>query len=180
MSEQLRFEITRVLEIPEPSLVALVGASGAGKSTFAAAHFEPAEVVSSDAFRAIVSGDESDQSATKQAFELLHAGVAERLRAGRLTVVDATNVKTAHRGPLLELARRHGVPAVAIVIDARERVCLERNEARPNRNVSRYVVRAQVRAVRRSLPLLRDEGFARVHILGSPGDVDSVVVHRKR
>jgi protein phosphatase len=180
MGEQLHLPITRVLEVPDPSLVVLVGASGSGKSTFAARHFDPSEVVSSDAFRAAVSGDEGDQSASDAAFELLHAAVAERIAARRLTVVDATNVKPASRVPLLDLAGRCRVPAVAIVLDLRERLCLERNEERPERDLSRYVVRAQVRALRRSLRGLDGEGFARVHILGSPADVETVVVERVR
>lgn len=180
MSEQLRLGIARVLEFPDPALVLLVGASGAGKSTFAARHFAADEVVSSDAFRAVVSGDETDQSASAAAFELLHAAVAERLAAGRLTVVDATNVNARSRAPLVASARRFAVPAVAIVLDVGARVCLDRNEGRPDRELPRYIVRAQIRAVRRSLPALRGEGFERVHILGSPDDVSTVVVERTR
>jgi protein phosphatase len=178
VTEQLRLAITRVVAVPDPSLVLLVGASGAGKSTFAARHFDADEVVSSDRFRAVVSGAEADQSASRAPFELLHAAVAARLPARRLTVADATNATPGARAPLLELARRHDVPAVAIVLAVRERVCLERNADRANRALSPYVVRAQVRAVRRSLRTLDDEGLARVHILGSPDDVDTVVVER--
>ena len=82
------------LQIPELSLVVLVGASGSGKSTFARKHFRPTEIVSSDFCRGLVSDDENDQSATNDAFEVLHFIVAKRLAAGRLTVVDATNVQS--------------------------------------------------------------------------------------
>ena len=62
----------RSLEIPELSLVVLIGASGCGKSTFARTHFKPTEVVSSDFCRGLVSDDENDQAATDDAFEALH------------------------------------------------------------------------------------------------------------
>ena len=91
--------MTRELAIPELSLVLLVGVSGSGKSTFGRKHFRPTEVISSDFCRGLVADDENDQSATPEAFELLHYIVGKRLKAGRLTVVDATNVQPdARRG----------------------------------------------------------------------------------
>src|ERR671934_2411535 len=97
------------IAIPELSLVALVGASGSGKSTFARKHFKPTEVLSSDFCRGLVSDDENDQTATKDAFEVLHAIAAKRLARGHLTVIDATNVQPEARKPLVELARRFHV-----------------------------------------------------------------------
>lgn len=85
------------LQIPALSLVVLVGASGSGKSTFARRHFKPTEIVSSDTCRGIVSDDENDQNASGPAFELLHFIVRQRLKAGLLTVVDATNVQADSR-----------------------------------------------------------------------------------
>src|ERR1700759_2414396 len=95
------------ISIPELSLILLVGPSGSGKSTFARKHFLPTEVVSSDACRGMVSDNENDQSATGDAFELLHVIVGKRLALGRLTVVDATNVQPESRQPLVALAREH-------------------------------------------------------------------------
>ena len=89
------------LSIPELSLVVLVGVTGSGKSTFARAHFKPTEVISSDYCRGLVADDENDQSATKDAFEVLHFIVGKRLDAGRLTVVDATNVQPEARRELV-------------------------------------------------------------------------------
>jgi protein phosphatase len=60
------------ISIPELSLVLLVGPSGCGKTSFARKHFLPTEVVSSDFCRALVSDNENDQSATGDAFDLLH------------------------------------------------------------------------------------------------------------
>src|ERR1041384_3110552 len=94
----------RGIRIPNLSLVVLVGASGCGKSTFARRHFRPTEVLSSDFFRGMVADDETEQSATTDAFEVLHFVARKRLRAGRLTVVDATNTQAAARKPLGAIA----------------------------------------------------------------------------
>src|SRR5829696_10181396 len=99
----------RTIAIPDLSLVVLVGASGCGKSTFARTHFGKFETLSSDFCRGLVSNDENDQSATKDAFEALHFLAAKRLARGLLTVVDATNVQQEARKPLVELARRFHV-----------------------------------------------------------------------
>src|SRR5512143_3337878 len=95
------------LIVPELSLVVLIGASGSGKSSFARKHFKPTEVLSSDFCRGLASDDENDQTATKDAFEILQFIAAKRLAAGHLTVVDATNVQTESRKPLIELARQY-------------------------------------------------------------------------
>lgn len=133
----------RVLDIPELSLVLLVGASGSGKSTFARKHFLPTEVISSDFCRGLVADDENDQSATSDAFELLHAIAGRRMARGRLTVVDATNVQPEARRPLVALAREHHFLPAAIVFDLPERVAQERNRGRPDRQFGRHVVRTR-------------------------------------
>lgn len=125
--------MTRI-SIPKLSLVLLIGASGSGKSSFARRHFLSTEVISSDFCRALVSDDENDQSATKDAFDLLHYIAAKRLAAGRLTVVDATNVKLEDRKSLVKLAREYHVLPSAIVLNLPERVCRERNERRRSWN----------------------------------------------
>ena len=139
------------LEIPALSLVALVGPSGSGKSTFAARHFKPTEVVSSDACRAMVADDANDQTATPDAFALLNYIASTRLRAGRLTVVDATSVQPQARKSLVELAREHDCLPVAIVLNMPEAVCLARNRDRDDRNFGDHVVRRQVQQLRRSI-----------------------------
>ncbi len=129
------------ITIPELSLVVLVGPSGCGKSTFARRHFKPTEVLSSDFCRGLVSDDENDQTATKDAFEVLHFIAAKRLAAGRLTVVDATNVQPEARKLLVALAREYHVLPVALVLNLPEKLCQERNRGRPDRDFGPHVVR---------------------------------------
>jgi protein phosphatase len=167
------------LKIPELSLVVLIGASGSGKSTFAATHFLPTEVLSSDECRALVSDDENAMDATGDAFEVLHYVAEKRLARGRLTVVDATSVKREDRKPLVELARRHHVLPVAIVLNVPERVAHERNRERPNRSFGPHVVRNHVRELRRSLRGLAREGFRYVYVLNSPEEIEAVEVERQ-
>ncbi|HEX8723526.1 MAG TPA: polynucleotide kinase-phosphatase [Pyrinomonadaceae bacterium] len=167
------------LTIPELSLVVLVGPSGCGKTTFARRHFKPTEVLSSDFCRGLVSDDENDQSATRDAFEVLHFVAAKRLAAGRLTVVDATNVQPEARKPLVALAREYHVLPVAVVLDLPERLCHDRNRARPDRDFGPHVVRQQKQQLRRSLRGLKREGFRHVYELSTPEEVEAVAVERQ-
>ena len=152
------------ITMPELSLILLVGPSGCGKSTFARQHFKPTEVLSSDYCRGLVSDDENDQTATKDAFDVLHFIARKRLAAGRLTVIDATNVQPDSRKPLVALAREFHVLPIAVVLDFPEKLCQERNRNRPNRDFGPHVVRNQAQQLRRSLRGLEREGFRGVHV----------------
>ena len=168
------------IEIPELCLVALVGASGSGKSTFARAHFKATEVLSSDYFRGLVSDDENDQTATTAAFESLYFVANKRLDGGKLTVVDATNVQDHARKKILEIARSQNVLAVAIVFDIPEKICIERNRQRPDRNFGSRVVLNHVRDLKKSIRHLQKEGFRYVFILKSPEEAaDAEIVRTK-
>ena len=167
------------ITIPELSLVVLIGPSGSGKSTFARRAFLPTEVLSSDFCRGLVSDNENDQAATVEAFEVLHFIAAKRLQAGRLTVVDATNVKPESRKPLVALARQYHCIPVAIVLNIPERICAERNSTRPDRNFSNHVIRQHVQEMRRSLRRLDREGFRHIHILDSPEAIETLTVERQ-
>jgi protein phosphatase len=167
------------LTIPQLSLVVLIGVSGSGKSTFARRHFLPTEVLSSDACRALVSDDENDQSATKDAFELLHFIAAKRLAAGRLTVIDATNVQPEARKPLVELARRWHCLPVAIVLDLPAPLCQARNRARADRAFGPHVIRTQADQLQRALRSLKREGFRHIYRLDSLEAVESAVIARQ-
>ena len=166
------------IEIPDPSLVVLVGAAGSGKTTFARRHFAPAEVLSSDVCRALVANDDSDQKSTRDAFEVLHLIAAKRLSRKLLTVIDSTNVYASARAPLLELARTHEVPAVAVVFFISARISEARRGAESERPVNEWVIRRQKGALNKTLDALHDEGFAAVHVLRTLEDVDAATVER--
>ncbi|MEU3085208.1 polynucleotide kinase-phosphatase [Streptomyces massasporeus] len=172
----------RVLPVTDLSLVVLVGATGSGKSTFARRHFKPTEVISSDFCRGLVSDDENDQGATKDAFDVLHYIAGKRLAAGRRTVVDATSVQSDARRQLIDLAKQYDVLPIAIVLDVPEEVCAERNAARTDRaDMPRRVIHRHTRELRRSLRHLEREGFRKVHILRGVEEVEqATVVTEKR
>lgn len=167
------------ITIPELSLVALIGPTGSGKSTFARKHFKPTEVVSSDYCRGLVSDDENSQAATNDAFEVLYFIARKRLAAGRLTIVDATNVQAESRKPIVALAREYHCLPVAIVLNLPEKLCHERNHDRPDRDFGPHVARQQSQALRRSLRHLKDEGFRHVWVLSSPEAIEAVEIERQ-
>ncbi|HIK54206.1 MAG TPA: polynucleotide kinase-phosphatase [Synechococcales cyanobacterium M55_K2018_004] len=167
------------ITIPELALVVLIGASGSGKSTFARDHFRATEILSSDTCRGWVSDDENNQAATNDAFDVLHYIATKRLAAGRLTVIDATNVRAEDRKPLINLARQYHCIPVAIVLNLPEQICRDRNQQRPDRQFSSYVVQNHVKNVRRSLRSLQREGFRHVHIFSSLEEVNAVSIERQ-
>jgi protein phosphatase len=174
--------MTRPIEIllPDPCLVVLVGAAGAGKTTFAARHFASDEILSSDAYREQIAGDPADQRATRAAFAALHRDLGRRLAEDRLTVVDATSVTAPARRALLRAAAAAGVPAVAIVLDLPSDLVLARNAARTGRVVPEAAVRRHQHDLAASgpNPELAAEGFAAVVRLRSAAEVDAARVTR--
>lgn len=171
----------RILPVTDLSLVVLIGASGSGKSTFARRHFKPTEVISSDFCRGLVADDENDQSASGDAFDVLHYIAGKRLAAGRRTVVDATNVQQESRRQLIELAKKHDVLPIAIVLDVPEEVCAERNASRTDRaDMPRRVIQRHIRELRRSLRHLEREGFRKVHVLRGVAEIESAEVRTEK
>ena len=164
------------MRLPFPCLVILVGPSGSGKSTWAAAHFPPDQVVSSDALRALVGEGAHDQRAGNDAFELLDLVLERRLRRRLLTVVDTLGLDPERRTRYRELAARHHVAAHAVVFDTPARVCRARNNER-SPPVPARVLAAQLAAWERTRPALAGEGFAGVHTADSAGPVQVVPAH---
>lgn len=168
----------QVISIPECCLLLLVGASGCGKSTFAHQHFSPSEILSSDAFRAIISDDELNQEASADAFQLIREAAAMRLRRRLLTVIDATNLEAEHRREMVSLARDCYANAVAIVFDVPEAICHLRNDSR-HRPRPRGVIHRQVRRVGEAMRGARRERFTHVFRVGSDA-LSEVTIERQR
>jgi len=167
--------------VPAMAVVALIGPSGSGKSTFARRHFAAAEIFSSDAFRASLTGREADQGISVEAFAALYAAAATRLAGGATVVIDATNLALDARGQALDLAWSAACPAIAVAFDLPVEVCLAWNEARTGRQVAAGVVRRQHRFFQRSLPHLGRDGFDVVHLIQGIDELSAVAVwHRRR
>ncbi|MGY2895536.1 polynucleotide kinase-phosphatase [Deinococcus sp. UYEF24] len=168
------------IPLPELCLVALIGASGSGKTTFARQHFRPGEVLSSDAFRLLVSGDENAQDATHDAFEALYFVARQRLRRGLLTVIDATSVQADARKHIVALAKEFDMLPVAVVLNLPEAVLTARHRARTDRHFGPQIIGNQVNQLRKSLGKLQTEGFRQVTVLHTPEEVNAATFTRTR
>lgn len=171
----------QVVPIPDPSVVLLVGAAGSGKSTLAARLFAPDEILSSDAFRAMIAGDARDQRATGAAFRALGQALDRRLAAGLLTVVDATNVRAADRRPVVAAARRHGLPVVAIVLDLPAATIRAQNAGR-DRVVGDDVIERHLAGLRRTVDRgeLALEGASTVIVVRTTHEARTLAIARIR
>ena len=163
------------IEIPKLCVVAMMGASGSGNSTFAKNHFKQTEVLSSDYFRGLVSDDENDQSVSKAAFDTLYYVAEKRLEANKLVVIDATNVQQSARASIVELAKKFDVLPVAIVLNTPENICVERNKAREDRQFGAHVVRNHCVALKKSIRHLKKEGFRYIYVIDNPDEEVEIV-----
>ena len=157
------------LTIPELSLVVLIGAVRLGQVDVRPQAL-PADRGALVRLlpRRWSSDDENDQAATNDAFEVLHFIAAKRLAAGRLTVVDATNVQPEARKPLVALAREYHCLPVAIVLDLPEKR-LPRAQPRRGRTATsaRTSSASSASSCGASLRGLEREGFRHVFVLHS-------------
>ncbi len=164
-----------VIRLPLGALVVLVGPAGSGKSTWAARHFLPTQIVSSDACRGMIADDETDQAVSRDAFRLLYFILHERLRRGLLTVVDSTALQPAARAELLSIAAQHGRPAVAVVFALPPELNVQWNASRA-RSVPAGALERHWRNLKLSLDLLPTEGFHALYIFRSPDELDATRV----
>jgi len=167
-----------LIEIPELCVVALVGVSSSGKSTFSKTHFKPTEILSSDYFRGLISDDENNQQVTQQAFDALYYIASKRLELGKLTVIDATNVQKHARMGVLRLAREQNCLAAAIVLDIPENIIKDRSENRSDRNLNWNIISRQMNDLRKSIDQLQKEGFRYVHILTNEEEIANAQIVR--
>jgi alkanesulfonate monooxygenase SsuD/methylene tetrahydromethanopterin reductase-like flavin-dependent oxidoreductase (luciferase family)/predicted kinase len=144
--------------LPDPALVVLIGAAGSGKSTWAAARYRPAEIVSADQLRGVVGSGEHDLAASADAFSLLDQIVAARLGRGLTTVVDTLGLDPGRRREHRELARRAGLPAVAVFLHTSPARCRDRNRAR-ERPVPAAVLDGQLRRMAAAAGQVEAEGW---------------------
>lgn len=167
------------LVLPNFSLILLIGVAGSGKSTFARKRFQSTEIVSSDACRAVVCDDETNQEATKDAFELVQFIARKRLAHGRLTAIDATNVREQARRPLLWLAEEYRCPVVAIVFNTPQELCVARRRATgPEQNFWPDVIAEQTKQLQHSLATLHDEDFSYIYTISGSDEAEEVIIER--
>lgn len=159
------------VKLPEISLVLLVGASSSGKSTFAKKYFLPTEIISSDYCRALVSDDENNLSATDAAFEVLHFLAAKRLKLGKLTVIDALNLRKEDRAKLIQLAKDNYALAAAIVLETPIRKLFDRHDTRTDRNFGKNVLERQYDDFKRSMKTIEREGFSYTYFLNPEEEI---------
>ncbi len=147
-----------MLRLSSRSLVVLVGASASGKSTWAAEHFRPEQVLSSDALRGVVGETTRDQRASKDAFAALDFLLERRLGRRLFTVVDSTGLDDVSRERWAALAATHELDLHAVVFEETATTCKARNRQRRH-PVPQRVIAAQVKRVGEVAPGLADEGY---------------------
>lgn len=168
------------IEIPEFCLVALIGGTSSGKTSFANRYFKPTEVLSSDFFRGMVCDDENSQSVSGDAFDLLYYAANKRLDHMKLTVIDATNIQQSARKQVIALAKKQDVHAAAIVLNLPEELLQERNKARPERNLPERVIRQHCYDVKRCISGLKREGFRFVYVINSMDQLENTEIVRTK
>jgi predicted kinase len=158
--------------LPEPALVILVGASGAGKSTWAAARYKPNEISSSDHLRAVVGLGEQDLEASTDAFALLDQIVAARLKRRLTTVVDTIGFSAERRRAYLQAARWAGIPAILVLFDTDPSKCRIRNQSR-SRPIPAADLESQLRRIPDVAREVSTEGWDIIcHVNNSDCDID--------
>jgi protein phosphatase len=126
----------------------------------------------------MINDQKGDPPTNAEAFEMLRSIAHKRLKTGRLTLIDSTNVRPESRVLLIALGRLYRCPILAIVLNVSERVCLERNFVRKDQAISKGVVRKQIRDLKRSISILKNEGFDSLHILNGVEEICATQIRR--
>lgn len=164
-----------MVDAVKPLVRVLMGAPGAGKSTYCASHIaELGAVFSLDQARAEVGRHEHDQAATSAAIDLICDHAGEYLLSGGAVTIDTTAARLADRRRWVALAKAHDARSIVTRFSVPLEVALARNAARA-RPVPHSALKALWWAVESTTDeQLLAEGFdavehAHVASAGNPG-----------
>jgi protein phosphatase len=118
--------------LPRKRLILLVGVPACGKSTLSEGFEQRGfEVMSLDAIRKRVSGDEAVQDDLERVLQIFRSRLGQALSRGRAVVIDATNVYFEDRQTFLRQARRAGYTDITLLLlDTPLAECKRRNQLR--------------------------------------------------
>jgi protein phosphatase len=164
-----------ILRVAPSALVVLIGPASSGKTTWARQHFEPTQIVSADACRAMIADDENDQEATRDALRLFHRIIGERLKRGLPTVADSPALTVTAREELLRDAAIYHRPAIALVFAMPSDMQQAWNSQR-SRRAPPAVLAEHRQLLQHTLHVLCNEGFTQIIVLRSPEEMNRLVV----
>lgn len=144
--------------------IMLVGVPGSGKSTHAKNNYNNNNftIVSSDAIRKELFGDENCQNKPELVFHTMKQRALENLNNGKSVVYDATNIKRKDRLSVLDKIPNFVYKRADIIWSPYE-VCIARNEAR-ERTVPYEVIDKMLKNFQ--MPYW-DEGFDEINIVNT-------------
>lgn len=139
------------------TIYTMVGLPGAGKSTFAS-NYPDFIIVSTDAIRSELFGDESDQQNGKLVFDTAYHRLAQAVAMNRNVIFDATNLRKRDRKKLFQ--KFPNANHIAVFMDTPINICKERNAKRerqaPESVIDRMAANLEVPST--------EEGFEKVII----------------
>lgn len=166
------------------AIVLLIGPSNSGKTTLlqslvASSQLLETEIISSDYYRQLVadvdfidfsavSKDDEDivyeeyQRISEQAFNVLHTIVEARSKLNKVSIIDATNLRSFERAIYFEIAKRHHVPVLALILNTPKDQLLARDSLRENPRGHKRVLQ-QLNTFKYELKTINKEPFAKVY-----------------